>query len=93
MLLSNAFIEHSQHVCKLSDAAPAGVVFSKLARNDNFLHKVTYIEVSSNVKQCERAEISHTTSASTAGTIVKMDCVINRQMGLKQNLLSHMRQV
>lgn len=55
MLLNNANIEHSKRVSALSAASPAGTIFSDQAMNDEFLKVVTYNQVSSIVKQCERA--------------------------------------
>lgn len=58
LLLINASIEHSQRVSALSAAAPAGTVFNDQASNDDFLKVVTYNQVSSIVKQCEKSNTS-----------------------------------
>ena len=67
LLLNNSSIEHSQRVSALSAAAPSGTLFSDQAINDDFLEVVTYNQVSSIFKQCERAQLSKL-SASTGGT-------------------------
>lgn len=66
LLLSNASIDHSQCVSALSAAAPVGTVFNDQASSDDFLQVVTYNQVFSIVKQCEKANVS-TISANTGG--------------------------
>lgn len=56
MLLNKASIDHSQRVSALSAAAPAGTPFPEQASNDDFLKVVTYSQVSSMVKQCEKSD-------------------------------------
>lgn len=55
MLSSNAAIEHSQHVQCLNAAAPEGTIFSDQSSNDKILSAVTYQQLASVVKQCEKA--------------------------------------
>lgn len=54
MLLSNAVIDHSQRVSVLAAAAPFTDDLSENSSNDELLAAVTYKQVASVVKQCER---------------------------------------
>lgn len=56
MLLSNTLIELSQRVSDLLAAALNGTIFSGEAFIDDFLEVVTYSQVSSVVKHCEKLE-------------------------------------
>lgn len=70
MLLSNASIEHSQRVSALAAAAPNGTVFTDQSSNDDYLKAVTYRQLASVVKQCEKASTpvySPALAASAAG--------------------------
>lgn len=58
MLLSNSGIEQSQKVSFLAAAAPANLSLSKLCSKNDFLKAVTYHQLVSVVKQCERASSS-----------------------------------
>lgn len=69
MLLNNASTEHSQHVSVLSLAAPTGTSFPEQASNEDFLNVVTYLQVSSIVKQCEM-------SKRATSSVVTMEVVV-----------------
>lgn len=54
MLLSHANIEQSARVSVLAAAAPSTADFDDNSTNDDFLEAVTYKQLASVVKQCER---------------------------------------
>lgn len=67
MILRNAAIEHSQRDACLNDAAPNGRVFSDQSSNDELMSAVTYKQLASVVRQCEKAP--STSSTSTYNTL------------------------
>lgn len=87
MLLSNASIEQSQRVSVLAAVASSGQNFSEQSTNDEFLNAVTYKQLASMVKQCERSSstLSSTTtslSASAAGAVSRSQCGDRNRKGI-----------
>lgn len=56
MILSNAGIEYWQQITALAAIAPNGTLFTDQSFRDHFLESVTYRQVVSVVKQCEKTE-------------------------------------
>lgn len=91
MLLSNADVEHSQHVSCFNAAAPNGTLFSDQASKDEFLQAVKYRQLDSVVKQCEKAgrgsSFKSKSSYATAGTALQKSSS-NRSSTKRQTSIS-----
>ena len=74
MLLSNANVDQTSRVSVLAASAPSTDDFNDNSTNDDFLAAVTYKQLASVVKQCERASVNpaaynETLTASSAGAM------------------------